>query len=199
MDFRYGVALTGGIGCGKSTVCSFLKLYGFIIVDADLIARECLDEQRDFISDHFGKEYVKDGKVDRKKLSALVFSDRDKKLKLENLLHPIIRGKIVDISKELDKKKQPFIVDIPLYFETGAYDFPIVITVYAPKNIAAQRVLSRDDRDITEVENIISSQIDIEYKKAHSDIVIDNSKDLKNLQKEVEKAVSKIKKELKDR
>lgn len=193
MEFRYALALSGSIGSGKSTVCSLLKLYGFEIIDADSIAKKCLEEQKESVARLFGSEFVKNGSVDRKALATLIFSDKSQKRKLEELLHPLIRVEIVARASELDKKGKPYIVDIPLYFETGAYKMPLVAVVYAPKETMVQRIILRDQKSKEEALDIIGSQLDIEYKKKTADIVIDNSKDIKHLQQEVEKAVVKIK------
>jgi len=193
MDFKYAVALSGSIGSGKSTVCSLLKLHGFEIVDADKIAKNCLEDQAESVAKLFGEEFVKNGVVDRKALASLIFNDKNQKKILEELIHPLVREEISNVASVLDKKKKPYIVDIPLYFETRAYKMPLVVVVYAPKNVIIQRVVLRDSKSEKEALNIVESQLDIEYKKEQADIVIDNSLDLKHLQKEVETAVSKIK------
>lgn len=193
MDFRYAVALSGSIGSGKSTVCSLLKLYGFEIIDADKIAKNCLEEQAKNVATLFGEEFVKDGVVNRKALASLIFNDKNQKKVLEELIHPLVRSEISNIASVLDKKKKPYIVDIPLYFETRAYKMPLVVVVYAPKEVIIQRVILRDSKSKEEVQKIVESQLDIELKREQADIVIDNSSDLKHLQEEVEGAISKIK------
>ena len=92
--FKYAIALTGGIATGKSTVCNILKLYGFSIIDADEISHKVLEEQKEKIAKIFGKEYIKDNKVDRVALGKLIFSDKNSKKLLENLLHPLIKKTI---------------------------------------------------------------------------------------------------------
>ncbi len=193
--FKYAIALTGGIATGKSTVCNILKLYGFSIIDADKIAHKVLEEQKESISKIFGKEYIKDNKVDRKKLAKLIFSNKEAKNSLEKLLHPLIKERITKESLKLEKYKVPYIIDIPLFFETKNYPIKRVVVVYAPKVIQLKRLIKREGLDEVEAKKRISSQMDIEEKKKLATFIIDNSKDLKHLQKEIEKFIQKVENE----
>ena len=188
MEFKNAILLTGGIATGKSSVCNFLKLHGFSIIDADKIAHDVLDENASKISEMFGDEYVKDGRVDRRKLGELVFSDKDKKSSLEALLHPLIEDKIKKEALKLEKFNVPYIVDIPLFFETGKrYDIKPVVVVYAPKELQIERLVKREGYDLSHAKSRVEFQIDIEKKRQEADFVIDNSKDIKHLQKEVDR------------
>jgi len=192
MAYEYAIALTGGIASGKSTVCNLLRLYGLRIIDADAIARQMLDSESDAISKLFGKEYIIDDKVDRKALGRLVFFDKDARKKLEELLHPKIRAEIERQSKEQDRLKGPYIVDIPLFYETGNYAIEKVIVVYAPRDIQKRRLIDREGLSDEEAEARLNAQIDIEEKKKLATWVIDNSKNLKHLQRETEYIFNKI-------
>ena len=188
MPFNNAILLTGGIATGKSSVCNFLKLHGFDIIDADKIAHEVLEENVANIQKIFGKKYIKDGKVDRKKLGELIFSSKNDKKELENLLHPKIRKKIEEEALKLEKYKVPYIVDIPLFFETkNRYDIKPIVVVYSPKDQQLERLIKRENYDLLHAKERIASQIDIEKKKELADFVIDNSKDIKHLQQEVDK------------
>jgi len=193
--FEHAIALTGGIATGKSTVCNILKLYGFSIIDADKIAHEILEEQKDQIEKIFGKKYIKNGKVDRASLGKLIFSDKEAKKELEKLLHPLIKKRIENESLKLEKYKVPYIIDIPLFFETKNYPIKKVVLVYAPKDIQLKRLIEREGLSKEEAIKRIDSQIDIEKKKEKATYIIDNSKDFKHLQKEVDKFVEKVKNE----
>jgi len=192
MAYEYAIALTGGIASGKSTVCNLLRLYGLRIIDADAIARQMLDAESDAISKLFGKEYIIDGKVDRKALGRLVFFDKNARKKLENLLHPKIRAEIERQSREHDRLKGPYIVDIPLFYETGNYPIEKVIVVYAPREIQKSRLMDREGLSDEEAEARLNAQIDIEEKRKLATWVIDNSKNLKHLQQETEQIFNKI-------
>lgn len=193
--FAHAIVLTGGIGTGKSTVCNILKLYGFSIIDADKIANYILQKEKDSIIKLFGKKYIKDNSVDKKALAKLIFKNKDAKQKLENLMHPLIKKKIIEESLKLEKYKVPYIIDIPLFFETKNYPIKRVAVVYAPKELQIQRVVNRDKLSYEEAIDRIESQLSIEKKKEKATYLIDNSKDLKNLQKEIDKFVEKVKDE----
>jgi len=189
-SFTHAIALTGGIATGKSTVASLFMLHGFLTIDADKIAHKVLDENVDAIKRLFGSEYISDEKVDRKKLGSLVFNDKEQIKRLENLVHPLIKQKIIDEAKVFEKQKKPYLVDIPLFFEKGDYDIEKSIVVYAPKEIQIKRLIKRDNCTKAEALAKINNQIDIESKKAKATYIIDNTKDLKALQAEVERVKS---------
>ena len=186
------IILTGGIATGKSTVANMFQKEGFYIVDADKIAHNLLDKKSEDIGKLFGAEFIKEGKVDRKKLGSLVFKDQKSKKTLESLLHPLIREEIERSAKQLEKEGKKYLIDIPLFYETKGYKADKVIVVYAPKSVQLERLIKREGFDKPEALRRIESQMDIEKKKELADIVIDNSKDIKNLEKEVKSAISKI-------
>ncbi len=192
MAFEHAVALTGGIASGKSTACNLLRLYGLRVIDADAIAREALQAEAGRVAEIFGDRYVVDGKVDRKALGALVFSDSEARKRLEELLHPKIREEIVRQSKEQDRLGGPYIVDIPLFFETGAYPIERVVVVYAPREIQKRRLMEREGLSEAEAEARLGAQMDIEEKKRRATYVIDNSGNLKDLQRECERIFKEI-------
>ncbi|WP_353661520.1 dephospho-CoA kinase [Hydrogenimonas sp. SS33] len=193
MAFKHAVALTGGIASGKSTACNLLKLYGLRVIDADAIARGMLQQQADAVRRLFGKSYVTDeGEVDRKRLGALVFSDSEARKALEALLHPKIREEIIRQSEAQDRLGGPYIVDIPLFFETGSYPIEKVIVVYAPREVQKERLMKREGLSEAEAEARLNAQLDIEEKRKRATWVIDNSGNLKQLQRETERVFDKI-------
>ncbi len=191
--FENAIVLTGGIATGKSSVCNFLRLFGFEIIDADKIAHESLDENIQAIGELFGFEYIKNSKVNRKKLGQLIFSDNAKREELENFIHPIIQEKIKKASEVFETKNIPYIIDIPLFFEKKNYNIKEVIVIYAPKEQQIIRLMDREGYSKEEANSRIKAQMPIEKKKELASFVIDNSKDLKNMQKEVERFLSYIK------
>jgi len=190
--FKNAIALTGGISTGKSTVCNLFKLHGFLIIDADEIAHKLLDENSAKIAEMFGSQYVENGKVLRKELGKIIFTNEDNKLKLESLLHPLIKDEIVKRSRLFESQDKPYFIDIPLFFEKMHYPIPRSLVVYTPKDLQVQRLMKRDNISEEEALVKISNQWDIEKKKELADMVIDNSKDLKNLQNEVERIIEEI-------
>lgn len=191
--FKNAIALTGGISTGKSTTCNLFKLHGFLTIDADKIAHKLLDENSAKIAEMFGSQYVdKNGKVIRKELGKIIFSNEENKLKLEALLHPLIKEEIVKESRVFELQNKPYFVDIPLFFEKMHYPIPRSLVIYTPRDTQINRLMKRDNISKEEAELKISNQWDIEKKKQMADMVIDNSKDLKHLQNEVERIIGEI-------
>jgi dephospho-CoA kinase len=194
MAFKYAIALTGGIATGKSTVASLLALNGMRVIDADTIAHRILDDSYLWVKDTFGQQYLKpNNKVDRTKLGSLIFSDPQAKKKLEEFLHPKIKAEIELQSEKQDSFEFPYLIDIPLFFENNNYDIKKSVVVYTPADIQLERFIKRNGFSEEESRRRIASQLQIEEKKNRATWIIDNSKDLKHLQKEVELFVEKIK------
>jgi dephospho-CoA kinase len=193
MAFKYAIALTGGIATGKSTVASLLALNGMRVIDADTISHEILDASIPWVKEVFGDEFISSSKVDRAKLGNLVFSNIEAKKKLEDYLHPKIRSEIEQRSIKQDGFKFPYLIDIPLFFENGAYDIKESVVVYTPSNVQLERFIKRNKYSEEESLKRISSQMPIDEKKEKATWVIDNSLNLKHLQQEVEDFVEIIK------
>lgn len=193
MPYRYAIALTGGIATGKSTVASLLGLNGLRIIDADTIAHRILEENSSWVVERFGAEFVKNGKVDRPALGKMIFSDAQAKKELESFLHPKIRAAIEEESEKQDRLGYPYLIDIPLFFETASYPIKDSVVVYTPKVLQLERFMKRNGFSEEESLRRIESQMDIEEKKSRATWVIDNSSNLKHLQKECERFVETIK------
>lgn len=193
MAFKYAIALTGGIATGKSTVASLLALNGMRVIDADSISHEILDASVSWVKETFGDGYINGSKVDRAKLGSLVFSDAKQKKILEEFLHPKIRDEIEKRSVKQDTFKFPYLIDIPLFFEKGSYDIKESVVVYTPVDIQLERFMKRNGYSEEESLRRINSQMPIDEKKKRATWVIDNSKNLKHLQQEVEDFVENIK------
>ena len=179
--FPNAVVLTGGISTGKSTVARMFAEDGYAIIDADSVAHEVLQREKELIVEHFGEGILHQGEIDRKKLGTLVFADPNKRKILEGMLHPLIRQEIFAQAERLEKTEQPYIVDIPLFFESGSYPIEKVIVVYAPKEIQLKRLMQRDGYNMQEALQRLDAQISIEEKKLLATYLIDNSQDLDHL------------------
>ena len=193
MPYKYAIALTGGIATGKSTVGTLLGLNGLRIIDADAISHRILDENSAWVADHFGSHFVLNGKVNRPELGKIIFSNPDAKKELESFLHPKIRTAIEEASEKQDAFCYPYLIDIPLFFETSSYPIEQSVVVYTPKAIQLERFMKRNGYDEAESLRRIESQMDIDEKRSHATWVIDNSSNLKHLQKECENFVETIK------
>jgi dephospho-CoA kinase len=194
MAFEYAIALTGGIATGKSTVASLMALNGMRVIDADTISHEILDASSSWVSETYGEDFLTSSKkVNRAKLGDLVFSNSDAKLTLEQFLHPKIRAEIEKRSEKQDGFKFPYLIDIPLFFENNNYNIKDSVVVYTPQEVQLERFMKRNGYTQEESKLRMASQMPIDEKKQKATWVIDNSKNLKHLQQEVEDFVAIIK------
>ncbi|GAA8921920.1 dephospho-CoA kinase [Helicobacter pylori] len=190
MVLKNAIALTGGIGTGKSTTIKILESQGYQILDADKIAHQLLQEHRFEIAQHFGSDILEKDTLNRKKLGVIVFQKANELKWLEDFLHPLIRECMLQKAYELEKNHQAYFLDIPLFFEVGGkkcYPVSKVVLVYAPRVLQIERLLERDKLKEAEILQRLACQMDIEQKRALSDYIIDNSSSLKDLNKQVER------------
>ncbi|GAA7524216.1 dephospho-CoA kinase [Helicobacter pylori] len=190
MVLKNAIALTGGIGTGKSTTIKILESQGYPILDADKIAHQLLQEHRFKIAQHFGSDILEKGILNRKKLGTIVFQNANELKWLEGFLHPLIREYMLEKACELEKNHQAYFLDIPLFFEVGGkkcYPVSKVVLIYVPRVLQIERLLERDKLKEAEILQRLACQMDIEQKRAMSDYIIDNSSSLKDLNKQVER------------
>ncbi|GAA7385807.1 dephospho-CoA kinase [Helicobacter pylori] len=190
MVLKNAIALTGGIGTGKSTTIKILESQGYPILDADKIAHQLLQEHRFKIAQHFGSEILEKDILNRKKLGSIVFQNANELKWLEDFLHPLIRECMLEKAYELEKNHQAYFLDIPLFFEVGGkkcYAVSRVVLIYAPRVLQIERLLERDKLKEAEILQRLACQMDIDQKRAMSDYIIDNSSGLKDLNKQVER------------
>ena len=192
MAFDYAIVLTGSIATGKSSASIFLSSLGFQIIDADKVAHQVLNEQSSVIAEIFGEELVNNAEVDRKALGSIVFTDSTKRKTLEDLLHPLIYDEIERRSLVLDKKKKPYLVDIPLFFEGGRYPIEKSIVVYATIEQQFERLMARNGYTKEEAQSRIDTQIPVEEKRKKATYVIDNSGTLTQLKAECARVTKEI-------
>ncbi|EAI8629508.1 dephospho-CoA kinase [Campylobacter lari] len=168
--------VTSSIAGGKSSFIKIVQNLGFDTLSADVIARELLNENANSIAKLFDNDdLLIAGKIDRKKLGAIVFNDLNAKKKLEGFLHPKIKEEILQKALILDKKNKAFFIELPLFFENNHYqDLGKSILIYAPKEILLKRLMQRDNLDENEALKRINLQLDIEEKLKKADFVIKN-------------------------
>jgi len=196
--FQYAIALTGSIATGKSSTAKILEQRNFTIIDADSIAHTILNEEYQSIAKLFGEALIKNGRVDRMALGNIVFRSEIERKKLEALLHPLIYNRIVMYAKKLDIKEKPYLVDIPLFYESKRYTrIKKVLLVYTPKEIQIQRLMKRDNICEKEAQQRINLQINIEKKRENANYVIDNSGTLAQLEQECLRVSKLIEKDFK--
>lgn len=184
------VALTGGIGSGKSTVADRFARLGVPIIDADVLARELTapgEPALEAIRAAFGPGVIQpDGGLDRAALRRTVFADATARRRLEAILHPRIRARMLAWLGEIHA---PYaVLVIPLLFETGQTDLADrILLVDLPEDEQIRRVRARSGLAETEIRRILASQTSRAVRLAGTDDQIDNSGDLAALETQVER------------
>ena len=191
------IGITGSIGSGKTTVAKLFSKHHYNRIDADEIAHGLIKKNSVIykkIIDDFGNKIMdKQKNIDRKKLGNIVFNDEMKLKKLNPIMHlEIIKG-VKNQTKKIQNKcgnNTKIIIDTPLLFETRMEDFFDKIIVV---KINKQKIIQRNKKfSKQQIENILKNQMPLEEKIKKADFVIDNSKDFKHLEKQVNQIIRKI-------
>ena len=183
------VALTGGIGSGKTMVGEIFSELGALVVDSDQLAREVVERGSkgfDLIVTEFGDEILKNGDLDRAALASLIFKDSKKRAKLEEITHPLIRQSFAKIVNSAGSDSI-IINQIPLLVESKHdYKFDHVITISAPEKTRTERLLKRG-LALTQIDQRMKAQATDTQREGISDTVIFNDKSEQELITQVEK------------
>ena len=182
------VALTGGIGSGKSTVADFLDELGAYVIDSDQLAREVVERGTsgyEAVLAAFGDGILANGEIDRAKLAEIVFKDATARATLESIIHPLVRDAAEKMVKSLPADAV-VINQIPLLVETdGAKRFDFVITVSADEDIRRRRLIERGMKDY-EITKRLSAQVNDAAREAIAHSVIRNNGSIDELRQVVE-------------
>ena len=182
------VALTGGIGAGKSLVAQYFSELGARVVDADQLSRVAIErgsEGFDEVITRFGESILRNGDIDRKALGEIIFKDKSAKADLEAIIHPRVRELFFEVVNDL-AADEILIYEIPLLVETGAAgDFDQIITVEADLEIRKTRLLKRG-MFISEIESRLAAQASPAEREAIATHIIENSGDEDQLLRKVE-------------
>ena len=181
------IALTGGIGSGKSLASEFFAELGAIVIDSDQLAREVIERGRpgyDEVVARFGDEILVAGEIDRSKLASIIFSDAAARKDLEAIIHPKVRDAAARI---VARAGQDAVVinQIPLLFESnGAKRFDLVITVAATPEIRKARLLARGLKGY-EIDARIAAQASEEERASIADFILNNDGSESDLERAV--------------
>ena len=188
------VALTGGIGSGKSLAGELFAELGAIVVDSEQLAREVVERGTpgfDEVVATFGDDILTSGLIDRKKLGEIVFSDDSKRKQLESILHPLIRTALDNV-KRAAPHDSVVINQIPLLVETGGRErFDLVIAISSDIELRRQRLIARGLAPY-EIEKRLAVQVQDAAREAIADYVLTNSGDREDLLRQVEKIWSDV-------
>ncbi|AOH56044.1 dephospho-CoA kinase [Peribacillus muralis] len=185
------IGITGGIASGKSSVSLYLQELGFTIIDADLASRAVVEpgeEAYQQVLRAFGKDILlADGTIDRAKLGAIIFHDREKRLLLNGIVHPAVRKWMrLKTEEALAEGKETVFMDIPLLFESKlTYMVEKTLLIYADERVQLERLMNRNGLSEADALARIHSQMPLADKKALADAVIDNNGELTETKKQV--------------
>jgi dephospho-CoA kinase len=196
------IALTGGIGSGKSEAAKQFALLGVPIVDTDIISHELTAVGQPILADissAFGADFLMaDGTLNRAKLRAHVFENKEERLKLEAILHPAIRAQALKQLAENESKLQPNyqILVLPLLFENDRYASIAhkVWVIDCDESLQIKRAMARSKLSETQVKAIMDAQVSRAARLARADEVIENNGTLEEM---IEKVVNINKKFIK--
>jgi dephospho-CoA kinase len=189
------IGLTGGIASGKSTVAKLLAKNGAYTIDADQVARDVVEVGSPGLAavvEEFGSDVLSGGgQLDRERLGSIVFSDPEKRLKLESILHPLIKVRTMQLISESDS--EIVVYAVPLLVEASVdYPFDFIVTVEAGEDNQLERLVRSRGLSLGEAKERIASQASREQRQSKADFVIDSSGTLEQLANQVDALWLKI-------
>ncbi|NIR50101.1 dephospho-CoA kinase [candidate division KSB1 bacterium] len=195
--FLFGV--TGGIGCGKTAVCNFLKQKGIPILEADPVAKELtntLPEIREALTREFGEEVYSEAGLNREKLSKLVFTDPGSRKRINRIIHPHVLHWIQNEARRLKKEEHQELVGVEaaLIYESGMDKMlDAVVVVTAPLENRIRWIQQRNNLPTDEIIKRIDSQMLLAEKVKRAEYVIENNASLDELEAKVDDLVRWVK------
>ena len=191
---KYLIGLTGQSGAGKTTVSKVFQENGYEILNADLIARNLQENGAviDILAQEFGQQVITDeGKLNRKILANIVFSDKKELEKLNNIMFPLVMHQVLQLSEKTDKDK--ILLDAPQLFESGANKMCyFTLAVTAPRETLITRIMNRDNITEEMANKRLSKQYTEEFFKENADFVINNNGSEEELRKFTQHIINSI-------
>lgn len=196
------IGITGGIATGKSTVVEIIKSKGYFVIDADEIAKDVVKKGSlglEKIKEKFGSDILLyNGELNREKLAEIIFTNEEMRKELNEILHPIIINEIIKAVDEHILQEKVIFIDVPLLFESKdrfneqGLSFDEVWLVYCDEQTQIGRLMKRDKINYIYALNKIKSQLDLNFKKENSDVIIYNNGNLHQLEETVEHFLRKL-------
>ena len=186
------VAITGGAGSGKTTVCNRLKELGFNVISTDALAKEVVSPGSpiyDAVVSHFGEQVVQpDGTLNRKRLRRIIIRDDTARRTLERFIHPEILKRMHQKVNDAENCGAPVVlVEVPLLFELGLSDrFDVVVMVAADRKRRIERLMTRDQVSRDDAEALLKAQLSDREKIKQSDFIIKNDGSISHMTHEVD-------------
>lgn len=188
------LGLTGSIGMGKTTTARLFAEEGVPVHDSDAAVHRLYEgEAVERIEEAFPGTAV-DGKIDRRKLGALVVNDEAALKRLEAIVHPMVRESETRFLRHARSQDEPVVVlDIPLLFETGGEKrVDAVVVVTAPGEVQRERVLGRPGMDLGKLEALLARQMPDAEKRRRADYIVDSGNGLEAAREQVRDILRKV-------
>ncbi|KEZ51261.1 MULTISPECIES: dephospho-CoA kinase [Metabacillus] len=184
------IGLTGGIASGKSTVSNMFKEANIPVIDADIIARQVVEQGAPayrLIAEAFGSGILQeDGSIDREKLGSIIFQNANEREKLNSIVHPAVRKEMLRQKEEAEASGEAAVVlDIPLLFESKLTHLAdVTLVVYVNPDVQLSRLMRRNGLSEEDAKWRIASQLPLNEKKDQADEVIDNNGTIEETKKQ---------------
>lgn len=191
------IAITGSIGCGKTFLANIIRSLGYVVYDADKWVKYLYYRPAflNVIKQSFPKVFDNDGSFNKRKLRNLVFNNTNELKRLEKIVHPFLKQKLLNIIHKNAEKDCVLFFDAALLIEMKWNIYcQAVILADVDKNIKKQRVMARDNVSAEDFEKIVSVQMDNEQKKKFADVVINTDKSEALLKVELINIIEELKK-----
>lgn len=191
------IAITGSIGCGKTFLANIIRSLGYVVYDADKWVKYLYYRPAflNVIKQSFPKVFDNDGSFNKRKLRNLVFNNTNELKRLEKIVHPFLKQKLLNIIHKNAEKDCVLFFDAALLIEMKWNIYcQAVILADVDKNIQKQRVIARDNVSAEDFEKIVSVQMDNEQKKKFADVVINTDKSKALLKVELINIIEELKK-----
>lgn len=185
------IGLTGSVATGKSTVSNLIQQAGIPLVDADIAARKVVEPGTEGLKEivaYFGEEILlADGTLDRAKLGEIIFKDKEKREKLNEITHPRVKDYMLEARERFFRAGEELVFfDIPLLFESHLESLvDQIVVVWTTPETELKRLMERNNLTKEDALRRIESQMGIDEKARKADFVIDNNESLEKTQKQV--------------
>lgn len=189
------IAITGSIGCGKTFLTNIIRNLGFVVYNMDKWVKYLYYKPAflDVVKQNFPEVFEADGSFNKRKLRNLVFNDSKRLKKLEALIYPFLKQKLLNIIRKNSQSDKIFFLEAALLFECNWNVYcQTVILADVAKNVQKERVMARDNISAEDFEKIIALQMDNEQKKQYADVVINTDKTENLLKVELIKIIEEL-------
>ena len=191
------IAVTGNIGCGKTTICQMMENEGVPVYYSDVHAKQLMNQNeslKDSIKERFGKESFYNGMLNRKWIASIVFDDATALNDLNNLVHPVVQKDYLNWLSQQTKDIVAY--ESAILIEHGNQgNFDVVILVQCPEKIRSVRIQKRDGLTLDEVQARTRFQLQEEEKINYADYLIENTS-LEEAKQQLSTVISSIRKKL---